>query len=234
MANIGNNHPNPNQVIVEAEWRVGVQAGKKIQIVHGDITKEMGAPGQVTAIVNAANGGLGGGGGVDGAVKTAAGNNPYNELTWANGYKALRNGGNNVPVGSAVVSNPGNLATRMVNEVQQGITYIIHVVAPRGGAAHRKDLLHTTIWNGLEKASRKNVEVLSVPAAGTGIFNYPLPEAAKIFIQTTVQYVEANPNTSLQTIRFTNMDGGADPIIPIQQTPRAFLREFRRLLVDAE
>ncbi|MEM7496027.1 MAG: macro domain-containing protein [Myxococcota bacterium] len=233
-AAIGNNHPTPNQVIVEAEWQAGhAAAGKKIQIVHGDITKEMGAPAQITAIVNAANGSLGGGGGVDGAIKTAAGNNPYNELTWANGYKAQHNGGNNVPVGSAVVSNPGNLATRNVNGAQQRITYMIHVVAPGGGTAHRQHLLYTTIWNALEKASRKNVQVISFPAAGTGIFHYPLVEAVQIFFQTSVQYVNANPGTSLETIRFTNIDGRVGQLpIPVQQTPRAFLTEFRRLLVD--
>lgn len=233
VGDIGNNHPTPNRVVAEAVWQgPHAAAGKKIQIVHGDITKEMGAPAQVTAIVNAANGTLNGGGGVDGAIGTAAGRNPYNELTWANGYKAQRNGGNNVPVGSAVVSNPGNLATRTVNGAQQRMTYIIHVVGPRGADANKEHLLHTAIWNALAKASTKGVQVISFPAISTGIFGYPLNEAVQIFFQTTVQYINAavvGDGTSLRTIRFTNIDipdGGN------QATPKAFLTELRRLLVD--
>ena len=97
---IAKNCPKPPKVIMFIK-----KDSKQISVVHGDITQE-GDKNKQWAIVNAANTTINGGGGVDGAIGTAAGRKPYEECQK---YKNKYNDGDNVPVGSATITRAGDL-----------------------------------------------------------------------------------------------------------------------------
>ncbi len=131
----------------------------RIKIVIGDITTL-----DVDAIVNAANEGLAGGGGVDGAIHRAAGP----ELPMA--CRAI----GHCPTGSAVMTPGFRLKAR----------HIIHTVGPiwRGGGAGEADLLGGCYRNSLELARAHGFSEIAFPAISTGIYGYPMAEAAHVAI----------------------------------------------------
>ena len=130
--------------------------------VLGDITKEA-----VDAVVNAANQGLAGGGGVDGAIHRAAG---HQELQAA--CRAL--GG--CATGDAVATPGFNLAAR----------WIIHAVGPRyrDGRHGEPELLASCYRRVLEVADELGARSVAFPAISTGIYGYPKEGAADIAVST--------------------------------------------------
>ncbi|HEY1341298.1 MAG TPA: O-acetyl-ADP-ribose deacetylase [Bryobacteraceae bacterium] len=136
----------------------------KIELIEGDITRV-----SVDAIVNAANSALAGGGGVDGAIHGAGGPEIMREL---DGIRA-RIG--RCPTGSAVATGAGRLPAK----------FVLHAVGPvyRDGRSGEAELLASCYRKCLELADEREVRVISFPAISTGVYGYPIEEAAEIAVR---------------------------------------------------
>ena len=148
----------------------------------GDITKEA-----VDAIVNAANGTLMGGGGVDGAIHRAGGPDILKEC------KEIRrvHHPEGLSTGQAVITTAGKMPAR----------HVIHTVGPvygRGGK-DKAELLAACYYSSLGLAADKGLKTIAFPAISTGIYGYPLHEAAQVSSQAIQQFLGSN--TLLQEIR---------------------------------
>ena len=155
-----------------------------LEIVQGDITRE-----ETDAIVNAANSRLAGGGGVDGAIHRAGGPNIMEEC--------LKIGG--CPTGTAVITTAGNLKAKKV----------IHTVGPiyRGGDKMEAQLLKNAYWSSLDLARENGLNSVAFPAISTGVYGYPLEEAAEIAVGAGVEYAGIFDQPML--IRFVLFDSTA-------------------------
>ncbi|HYF61976.1 MAG TPA: O-acetyl-ADP-ribose deacetylase [Herpetosiphonaceae bacterium] len=148
----------------------------QIEIVRGDIVQQ-----EVDAIVNAANSSLLGGGGVDGAIHRAAGQELYQACLMHNGCKT----------GDAKITPGFRLKAR----------HVIHAVGPRyNGQEHDAVLLASAYRRSLELASKHGIRSIAFPAISTGIYGYPLDEAAPIAVNTVREYVSDHPEIEL--VRF--------------------------------
>jgi len=132
-------------------------AGVKIECVKGDITRQEG----FAAVVNAANAQLAPGGGVAGAIHRAAGPALYEECRKLAPIKP----------GQAVITGAYGLPNRRV----------IHCLGPVYGVDQPSDqLLRDCYRNALVLADREGLDSVAFPAISTGVFGYPLEEAAKV------------------------------------------------------
>jgi O-acetyl-ADP-ribose deacetylase (regulator of RNase III) len=140
----------------------------------GDITTDT----EADAIVNAANTGLLGGGGVDGAIHRAAGPALLEECRRLGGC----------PPGDAKVTGAGRLAAR----------HVIHAVGPmwRGGTHGEAAVLASCYRRAIELAAERGCRRVALPAISTGIYRYPLAEAATIAIAATTAAMEAHPSVT--------------------------------------
>jgi O-acetyl-ADP-ribose deacetylase (regulator of RNase III) len=148
-----------------------------IALVQGDITAE-----ETDAIVNAANSGLRGGGGVDGAIHRAGGPSIMEECRKIG----------SCPTGQAVVTGGGNLKAR----------YVIHTVGPvyRGGSRGEAGLLKSAYRESLKQVTEKGLTSVSFPAISAGVYGYPLEEAARIALTTAIDYVK--DHDEIRLVRF--------------------------------
>jgi O-acetyl-ADP-ribose deacetylase (regulator of RNase III) len=139
---------------------------ERIEVVRGDITTL-----DVDAIVNAANSGLRGGGGVDGAIHRAAGP----ELLQA--CRAL--GG--CPTGEVRVTPGFRLKAK----------HVIHAVGPiwHGGDSGEPALLENSYRNALVAAEQLGAHDVAFPAISTGVYGYPLDAATTIAVETAVSFL---------------------------------------------
>lgn len=160
------------------EWSI---SGVLLQIVQGDITRQE----DLEAIVNAANSSLRGGGGVDGAIHRAAGPELKEESA---ALAPLKTGG-------AVATGAYRLPQR----------FIIHCVGPVYGRDKPEDrLLSECYRNALALAEKKQIRSIGFPAISTGIYGYPLKDAARVMLTTIL---ECLPDLkSLQLIRIVLFD----------------------------
>ncbi len=138
--------------------------GEHLQVVHGDITRM-----EVDAVVNAANSGLLGGGGVDGAIHGAGG------PAIGAACKAIRDAKGGCPTGEAVITTGGLLPA----------PYVIHAVGPvwKGGAQNEDALLANAYRNSIRLAAEHHLRTVAFPNISTGIYGFPRERAADIAIR---------------------------------------------------
>jgi O-acetyl-ADP-ribose deacetylase (regulator of RNase III) len=155
----------------------------KIEIVQGDITSQV-----VTAIVNAANPQLAGGGGVDGAIHRAAGP----ELVRASRLLAP------CRPGEAVLT-PG---FRLISD------WVIHTVGPiyKDGQHHEEEILSQAYCACLAIAFRSGFQSVAFPAISTGVYGFPAIKAARIALETVFHELDTHAHPILETIRFVLYD----------------------------
>jgi O-acetyl-ADP-ribose deacetylase (regulator of RNase III) len=146
------------------EFNVG---GARLILQEGDITKVA-----ADAIVNAANSNLAGGGGVDGAIHRAGGPSIMRELD------EIRPKIGRCAAGNAVITGAGNLPAQ----------YVIHAVGPvyRDGKHGEPEQLASCYRTALRLAREKGARSLTFPAISTGVYGYPLAEAAEIALRTVI------------------------------------------------
>lgn len=155
--------------------------GKKLRLMIGDITKI-----QADAIVNAANSGLRGGGGVDGAIHRAGGPVIMHELDQ---IRAQQGG---CPTGSAVATTAGALPAQ----------FVFHAVGPiyRDGKHGEPGQLASCYRTCLKLAEQHGVTTVSFPAISTGVYGYPASEAAQIALNTIREHLEQSESTVREAI----------------------------------
>ncbi|WP_310550003.1 O-acetyl-ADP-ribose deacetylase [Paenibacillus glufosinatiresistens] len=146
--------------------------GTGIEAIRGDITAWGG-----DAIVNAANSGLFGGGGVDGAIHRAGGPAIAEECA-----EIRRRQGGCLP-GEAVRTGPGRL----------GVRHLIHTVGPiwKGGSAGERDILARCYRSSLKLAAELGARSVAFPNISTGIYGFPKDEACGIALRTVADYLAA-------------------------------------------
>jgi O-acetyl-ADP-ribose deacetylase (regulator of RNase III) len=157
----------------------------RLALVQGDITQQA-----TDAIVNAANSGLMGGGGVDGAIHRAGGPAILEEC------RKIRDRIGRLPAGQAVITTGGRLKAK----------YVIHTVGPvwHGGASGEAELLASAYRESLKLAAEKGLKSISFPAISTGAYGYPMEAAARIALETAVDFAEQNG--SLKEVAFVLFD----------------------------
>jgi O-acetyl-ADP-ribose deacetylase (regulator of RNase III) len=151
--------------------------GVAVECVQGDITSQD----DVTAIVNAANAELRSGGGVAGAIHRSAGPGLEEEA------RSLAP----ISPGEAVITAGHALPNR----------YVVHTLGPvYGHDRPEPELLANCYRNTLALAEENEVDSIAFPAISTGVFGYPVEEAAEVAIKTVLE--EAERLESVRLIRF--------------------------------
>jgi O-acetyl-ADP-ribose deacetylase (regulator of RNase III) len=151
----------------------------RIVLIEGDLTEQ-----DVDAIVNAANSSLMGGGGVDGAIHRRGGPTILEECRklratdWPDG----------LPTGKAAPTTGGRLPAR----------WVIHTVGPVYSTSEdRSDLLASAHTESLRIADELGARTVAFPAISTGVYGYPLDEAAPVAIEAV-----RTASTSVEEVRF--------------------------------
>ena len=148
-----------------------------LELVRGDITLQA-----TDAIANAANSGLRGGGGVDGAIHRAGGPSIMEHCRKIGGC----------PTGQAAITPGGGLKAR----------YVIHAVGPiwSGGGRGEDNLLASAYGESLRLASEHGLKTVAFPSISTGAYGFPVERAAGIALSTAIAYLQEHPEIEL--VRF--------------------------------
>ncbi len=141
--------------------------GVTLECVRGDIT----AQDDVAAVVNAANAGLRSGGGVAGAIHRAAGPGLEEEA------RPLAP----IEPGEAVITGGHDLPNR----------HVIHALGPVYGQDRPEaELLANCYRNSLALAEENGIDSIAFPAISTGVFGYPVEEAAEVALRAVLEETE--------------------------------------------
>lgn len=148
-----------------------------LQTLQGDITRL-----DVDAVVNAANTTLMGGGGVDGAIHRAAGQELVAECMTLNGCRT----------GEAKITKGYRLRAR----------HVIHTVGPvwHGGGNGEPELLRSCYRNSLELAAKHGLQSIAFPCISTGVYRFPADQATEIAVETVKAFLQTP--SSIQTVIF--------------------------------
>ena len=167
-----------------AEISVGAA---RVLLVQGDITRE-----KVQAIVNAANSGLMGGGGVDGAIHRAGGAKIKEEC------QAIVDRIGRLAPGKAVITGGGNLPAK----------YVIHTVGPvwHGGHGGEAETLASCYRESLKLAGSQMLKSIAFPAISTGIYGYPVEQAARVAVDAVTGFL-SSAGSSIELVEFVLYDG---------------------------
>jgi O-acetyl-ADP-ribose deacetylase (regulator of RNase III) len=158
----------------------------RLAIIQGDITKQT-----TDAIVNAANPGLMGGGGVDGAIHRGGGPAILEEC------KQIVAKQGRLPTGKAVITTGGNLRAK----------HVIHTVGPiwQGGDKGEAALLGSAYRESLKLATERRLTSVSFPSISTGAYGYPVAEASRVAITAVVLFLRKQV-TSVKEVVFVLFD----------------------------
>ncbi|MCI2255840.1 O-acetyl-ADP-ribose deacetylase [Domibacillus sp. PGB-M46] len=145
-----------------------------LELMVGDITEQA-----TEAIVNAANGSLLGGGGVDGAIHQAAGHALMDEC------KKIRTeqlNGEELATGKAVLTKGYELPAE----------YVIHTVGPvwGGGSEGEEEKLASCYQNTLMLAADNGIKSITFPSISTGVYGFPIEQAAVVALRTVIDFLE--------------------------------------------
>ena len=170
---------------------------KMIKTILGDITKVD----TVTAIVNAANSSLLGGGGVDGAIHRAAGKELLDECRTLHGCET----------GEAKITKAYKLPCKN----------IIHTVGPiwNNGKEKEEELLASCYYNCLLVAKENGIRSIAFPSISTGVYAFPVELAAKIAVKTVNRFLSENPD-SIDVVIWVLFD---------ERTEKAYEKEVDKL-----
>ena len=165
---------------MDMEWVT--EGGRKLVLREGDITRVA-----ADAIVNAANSSLAGGGGVDGAIHRAGGPEIMRELDVVRARIGC------CPSGSAVATGAGKLPAK----------HVFHAVGPvyRDGRHGEPELLASCHRKCLELAAEHSATTMTFPAISTGVYGYPLAEAAAIALGEVAAHLK-RPECQIREVIF--------------------------------
>lgn len=141
----------------------------ELQLIQGDITQQ-----KVDAIVNAANKGLWGGGGVDGAIHRAGG------PAIGEACKRIREAHGGIETGEAIETTGGRLPA----------SYVIHTAGPvwKQGKEDEEALLAACYQNSLKLAEALDCKSIAFPNISTGVYGFPKDKAAEIAVREVRSY----------------------------------------------
>jgi O-acetyl-ADP-ribose deacetylase (regulator of RNase III) len=175
---------------VSDRGRAGALLEGRLRVETGDITRQ-----KVDVIVNAANSGLMGGGGVDGAIHRAGGPAILSACRMVRQEKYP----DGLPAGQAVQTTAGRLAAR----------FVIHTVGPvwHGGGRGEPELLASCYRRSLELAAGQRLRSVAFPSISTGVYGYPVAEAAPVALGTVARFLLERADAP-DEVRFVLFDGG--------------------------
>lgn len=165
--------------------------GTTVKLIRGNITEQ-----DTDAIVNAANSSLMGGGGVDGAIHRAGGQEIREDCIkirkdkWPEG----------LPPGESVITRGGKLRAK----------FVIHTVGPvwRGGNSNESETLRSCYVKSLNLADRHRIKSVSFPSISTGAYGYPVELAAEVALQAIKDYIllKSGNVTEIRLVLFSSSD----------------------------
>lgn len=209
--------PANNTVYYQAEKQINGK-NRTVSVVFGDILDEE------DAIVNAANGRLEGGSGIDGAIHARAevgGKDLMRDE--AKAYKKLHSIAS-LPTGSAMVTHTYGLPSK--------IKMVVFTVGPaplgKPPTPQQKIELYSAVYNSLVKATEYGAKSISIPAISGNIFGFDLTIGSDLYLDAVFTFFANQPDTSIEHVRLTNFDnedaGGKTPTV--RRIAEAFLKLF--------
>lgn len=158
-----------------------------LEVVRGSVLDQ-----DVQAVVNAANTAMQGGGGIDGVIHRAAGRGLMDELRRVAPHGAK--------TGSVVVTEGHDLAQN----------YVFHTPGPvwHGGSHGEPEKLALCYRNCLEAADARALSSIAFCSISTGVYGYPIKQAAPLAVQTVLEYLTLHPDTRLARIVFAMYQPG--------------------------
>lgn len=165
-----------------------LKGGSILRLLRGDLTQS-----EADAIVNAANERLRHGAGVAGAIVSRGGKVIQAESdNWVNECGPIAHD-------RAALTTAGDLPCKAV----------IHVVGPRWGEGDEDRKLSLAVTSALETAQKHQFESIAFPAISTGIFGFPVEQAAEVMLSTVHAFFENLSDSSIRRVDFVLFDQGA-------------------------